>query len=174
MLFKIDDIDEVCAFGNRILQLFLTASISAGAKSLEDVSLGRGSWLDVGPSRPIELNPSFPALAPGFDPFSALALGNAFRHPLPKFSQAPPSPPPRRSHAPIGGDGVRNAIGKPLLRPPRRSHAPIGGDGARNAIVQRMRRRKETRQVSLFKGSIIRKKLIDTRCSGGWHTDGDP
>ena len=94
MLLKIDDIDEVCAFGNRILQLFLTASISAGAKSLEDVSLGRGSWLDVGPSRPIELNPSFPALAPGFDPFSALALGNAFRHPLPKFSQAPPSPPP--------------------------------------------------------------------------------
>ena len=92
MLLKIDDIDEVCAFGNRILQLFLTTSISAGAKSLEDVSLGRGSWLDVGPSRPIELNPSFPAPAPGFDPFSALALGNAF---LPKFSQAPPSPPPQ-------------------------------------------------------------------------------
>ena len=42
MLLKIDDIDEVCAFGNRILQLFLAASISAGAKSLEDEG-ARGS-----------------------------------------------------------------------------------------------------------------------------------
>jgi len=40
-------------------------SAGAGAKYLEDVSLGRGSCLDVGPSRPIDLNPSFPAPAPG-------------------------------------------------------------------------------------------------------------
>ena len=106
MLLKIDEIDEVSAFGNRILQLFLTASISAGAKSLEDVSLGRGSWLDVGPSRPIELNPSFPAPALGFDPFSTPALSNSFAPPAapapspqvlasPSFAPHPPFPRPR-------------------------------------------------------------------------------